>query len=65
LAALAGQTLNFEIEVMDITRLDIKHNEPFKVFFDMTIGDKDAGKIVMEVRYAPGACLLPFGRRLD
>jgi len=47
---LAGQTLNFEIEVMDITRLDIKHNEPFKVFFDMTIGDKDAGKIVMELR---------------
>mmetsp|Transcript_1735 Transcript_1735/g.4513 ORF Transcript_1735/g.4513 Transcript_1735/m.4513 type:complete len:393 (-) Transcript_1735:235-1413(-) len=47
---LAGKTLNFEIEVMDITRLDIKHNEAFKCFFDMQIGGEDAGRIELELR---------------
>jgi len=47
---LAGQTLNFEIEVMDITRISIKHKEPFNVFFDIEIGGEPAGRISMELR---------------
>mmetsp|Transcript_4536 Transcript_4536/g.12648 ORF Transcript_4536/g.12648 Transcript_4536/m.12648 type:complete len:392 (-) Transcript_4536:327-1502(-) len=47
---LAGKTLNFEIEVMDIKRISIKYTEPFSVFFDIDIGGKPAGRISMELR---------------
>jgi len=47
---LAGKTLNFDIEVMSIERLDVKHKNKFKCFFDIEIGGEPAGKIVMEIR---------------
>jgi len=47
---LAGKTLNFDIEVVTIERLDVKHREAFKCFFDITIGGEAAGRIVMEIR---------------
>jgi len=47
---LAGKTLNFEVELMTLERIDVKHSTPFKVFFDISIGDKPAGKIIMELR---------------
>ena len=47
---LAGQTLNFDIEVMSIERIDVKHKDKFKCFFDIDIGGEAAGKIVMEIR---------------
>eukprot|EP00976_Prorocentrum_cordatum_P026139 530543-Prorocentrum_minimum.AAC.3 len=47
---LAGKALNFDVELMSLDRVEVKHNTPFKVFFDIAIGDKDAGKIVMELR---------------
>ena len=34
---LAGKTLNFDIEVMSLDRLEVKHREPFKCFFDITV----------------------------
>ncbi len=37
---------------MDITRICIKHKEPFKVFFDIDIGGTSAGRIIMEVSTA-------------
>jgi cyclophilin family peptidyl-prolyl cis-trans isomerase len=46
----AGKTLNFDIEVMSIERLEVKHNDKFKCFFDIEIGGEAAGKIVMEIR---------------
>jgi peptidyl-prolyl isomerase F (cyclophilin D) len=46
---LAGETLNFEVELLNITRLDIKHKDKFNVFFDIAIDDKPAGRITMEV----------------
>jgi peptidyl-prolyl isomerase F (cyclophilin D) len=50
---LTGKTLNFEVELMTLERIDVKHSTPFKVFFDISIGDKPAGKIIMEVRLSP------------
>ena len=47
---LAGKTLNFDIEVMTIDRLDVKYREAFKCFFDITIGGAAAGRVVMEIR---------------
>ena len=47
---LAGKTLNFDIEVMDIERIEVKHRDKFKCFFDIEIGGEPAGKIVMELR---------------
>ena len=47
---LAGKTLNFDIELMSLDRLDVKHRTPFKCFFDITIGGEAAGRIVMEIR---------------
>jgi len=48
--ALAGKTLNFDIEVMSIERLDVKYKDKFKVFFDISIGGAPAGRITMELR---------------
>ena len=47
---LAGKSLNFDIEVMAIDRIDVKHKDKFKCFFDIEIGGEAAGKIVMELR---------------
>ena len=47
---LAGKTLNFDIELMSLDRLDVKHRTPFNCFFDITIGGEAAGRIVMEIR---------------
>ncbi|CEG01623.1 Cyclophilin-type peptidyl-prolyl cis-trans isomerase, conserved site [Ostreococcus tauri] len=47
---LAGKTLNFDIELMSLDRVDVKHNSKFKCFFDITIGGEAAGRIVMEIR---------------
>ena len=47
---LAGKTLNFDIEVMSIDRVEVKHRDKFKCFFDVEIGGEAAGKIVMELR---------------
>mmetsp|Transcript_177 Transcript_177/g.771 ORF Transcript_177/g.771 Transcript_177/m.771 type:complete len:367 (-) Transcript_177:3032-4132(-) len=47
---LAGKTLNFDIEVMDIERIEVKHRDKFKCFFDIEIGGEPAGKIIMELR---------------
>merc|ERR1719352_1584376 len=47
---LAGKTLNFDIELMSLERIEVKHNDKFKCFFDIEIGGESAGKIVMELR---------------
>ena len=47
---LAGKTLNFDIEVMSIERIEVKHKDKFKCFFDVTIDGEDAGRILMELR---------------
>ena len=47
---LAGKTLNFDIELMSLERIEVKHNDKFKCFFDIEIGGEPAGKIVMELR---------------
>jgi len=47
---LAGKTLNFDIELMSLERIEVKHNDKFKCFFDIEIGGEAAGKIVMEIR---------------
>ena len=55
---LAGKTLNFDIELMSIERIEVKHRDTFKCFFDIEIGGEAAGKIVMELRgdVVPKAC---------
>ena len=35
---------------MDIERIEVKHRDKFKCFFDIEIGGEPAGKIVMELR---------------
>ena len=47
---LAGKTLNFDIELMSLERIEVKHNDKFKCFFEIEIGGEAAGKIVMELR---------------
>ena len=47
---LAGKTLNFDIELMSLERIEVKHNDKFKCFFDIEIGGEPAGKVVMELR---------------
>jgi len=47
---LAGKTLNFDIELVSLERLEVKHNDKFKTFFDIEIGGEPAGRITMEIR---------------
>ena len=41
---LAGKTLNFDIELMSIERIEVKHRDTFKCFFDIEIGGEAAGQ---------------------
>ena len=47
---LAGKTLNFDIELMSLDRLEVKHRDKFKCYFDITIGGEAAGRVTMEIR---------------
>ena len=47
---LAGKTLNFDIELMSLDRLEGKHRDKFKCYFDITIGGEAAGRVTMEIR---------------
>lgn len=55
---LAGQTLKFEVELMEIQRVEVKHNDRFKCFFEIDIDGEPSGRIVMELRgdVAPKTC---------
>jgi peptidyl-prolyl isomerase F (cyclophilin D) len=55
---LAGQTLKFEVELMDLQRTEVKHNDKFKCFFEIDLDDEPSGRIVMELRgdVAPKTC---------
>ena len=44
---LAGKTLNFDIELMTLDRIDVKHTTPFKCFFDIEMDGEPTGRIVM------------------
>eukprot|EP00241_Pyramimonas_parkeae_P006200 CAMPEP_0114251902 /NCGR_PEP_ID=MMETSP0058-20121206/15532_1 /TAXON_ID=36894 /ORGANISM="Pyramimonas parkeae, CCMP726" /LENGTH=388 /DNA_ID=CAMNT_0001365763 /DNA_START=93 /DNA_END=1259 /DNA_ORIENTATION=+ len=47
---LAGETLNFEVELMELKRIEVKHKTAFKVFFDIALDGDVAGRVVMELR---------------
>ncbi len=55
---LAGQTLKFEVELMEIQRVEVKHNDRFKCFFEIDLDGEPSGRIVMELRgdVAPKTC---------
>ena len=55
---LAGQTLKFEVELMDLQRTEVKHNDKFKCFFEIDLDGEPSGRIVMELRgdVAPKTC---------
>merc|ERR1719478_655082 len=55
---LAGQTLKFEVELMEIQRVEVKHNDRFKCFFEIDLNGEPSGRIVMELRgdVAPKTC---------
>merc|ERR1712216_357164 len=55
---LAGQTLKFEVELMDLERTEVKHNDKFKCFFEIDLDGEPSGRIVMELRgdVAPKTC---------
>merc|ERR1712100_756386 len=55
---LAGQTLKFEVELMEIQRVEVKHNDRFKCFFEIDLDGGPSGRIVMELRgdVAPKTC---------
>jgi len=47
---LAGETLSFEVELMSLSRVDVKHKDKFKCFMDITLDGEPTGKIVVELR---------------
>ena len=55
---LAGQALKFEVELMEIQRVEVKHNDRFKCFFEIDLDGEPSGRIVMELRgdVAPKTC---------
>ena len=55
---LAGQTMKFEVELMEIQRVEVKHNDRFKCFFEIDLDGEPSGRIVMELRgdVAPKTC---------
>ena len=47
---LAGKTLIFDVELMDVTRIDVKHRDKFKCYFEIDIDGQPKGTIVIELR---------------
>ena len=47
---LAGKELTFDIELMSIERIEVKHNDAFKVYFDIEADGDSLGRITMELR---------------
>lgn len=56
--ALAGKTLKFEVELMDLQRTEVKFNDKFKCFFEIDLDGEPSGRITMELRgdVAPKTC---------
>jgi peptidyl-prolyl isomerase F (cyclophilin D) len=47
---LAGEALTFEVELMSLKRVSIKHKDKFKVFFDLEADGEALGRVTMELR---------------
>lgn len=47
---MAGKTLNFDMELTSLERIEVKYREPFNVFFDLSIDGNLAGRVSMELR---------------